>query len=69
MTTETLADALPREMQRVREILPHYKEIGPAGMFAVAMIEADLRAAEKAMMACDVVAMLRVYQSLKEVDS
>ena len=44
MSTETLADALPQEMARVREVLGHYKEIGPAGMFGAAMIEQDLRA-------------------------
>ena len=30
---ETLGDALPKEMARVRDVLGHYKEIGPAGMF------------------------------------
>jgi hypothetical protein len=47
---ETLADALPKEMARVREILGYYKEIGPAGMFGAAMIEQDLRAADAAVM-------------------
>ena len=45
---ETLADALPKEMARVREVLGHYKEIGPAGMFGAAFIEQDLRAADAA---------------------
>ena len=29
----TLGEELPKEQARVREILGHYKEIGPAGMF------------------------------------
>lgn len=39
---ETLADALPKEMARVREVLGHYKAIGPAGMFGAAFIEQEL---------------------------
>ncbi len=64
---ETLADALPKEMARVREVLGHYKEIGPAGMFAAAFIERDLRAADEAVMAGDVVQMIRSLQTLKEI--
>jgi len=66
---ETLADALPKEMARVREVLGNYKEIGPAGMFGAAMIEQNLRAADAAVMSGDVVAMLRAYNALKEIDA
>lgn len=65
---ETLADALPKEMVRVREILGYYKEIGPAGMFGAAFIEQDLRAADKAVMSGDVVEMLKAYKKLKEIE-
>ena len=34
--TETLASALPKEMARVREVLGHFREIGPAGMIGAA---------------------------------
>lgn len=64
---ETLADALPKEMARVREVLGHYKEIGPAGMLGAAFIEQDLRAADVAVMNGDVVAMLRAFNTLKEI--
>ncbi len=64
---ETLGDALPKEMARVREVLGHYKEIGPAGAFGAAMIEQDLRAADKAVMSGDVVAMLQAYETLKGI--
>jgi hypothetical protein len=65
--TQTLADALPKEMARVREVLGHYKEIGPAGMFGAAMIEQDLRAADSAVMSGDVVAMLRSLKTLQGI--
>lgn len=64
---ETLADALPREMARVREVLGHYREIGPAGRFGAAMIEQDLRAADRAVMSGDVVAMLRSLKTLQGI--
>lgn len=65
--TETLGDALPKEIARVRDdILPLYVEIGPAGAFGAAMIRNDLDAAARAMVSGDVVEMLRLYQVLKE---
>lgn len=64
---ETLAEALPREMARVREVLGHYRDIGPAGMFGAAMIEQDLRAADRAVMSGDVVAMLRSLKTLQSI--
>lgn len=66
---ETLADALPKEMARVREVLGHYHQIGQAGMFGAAMIEQDLRAADAAVMSGDVVAMLRAFDALKQIEA
>ena len=65
--TETLADALPKEMARVRTVLGHYKEIGPAGAIGAMFIEQDLQAADRAVMSGDAVAMLRALGSLKGV--
>lgn len=68
MTTqsETLAEALPREMARVRdEVMPAYREIGVAGLPALHMMTLELDAATKAIMHGDTVAMLRHYESLK----
>jgi hypothetical protein len=65
---ESLAEALPREQARVREILGHYKEIGPAGIFGAAFIEADLREADQAVMSGDVVRMIRAYEKLKGIE-
>jgi hypothetical protein len=68
--SDSLAEALPREMARVRDVvLPQY--IALRGMPnvmvepAIAMMRHDLDEAAKAMMEGDVVAMLRVYESLK----
>jgi hypothetical protein len=64
----TLGEELPLQMARVRdEILPHYDAIGPAGVFGATMIRADLDRAAKALAEGDVVEMIRVCQSLKEI--
>jgi len=64
---ETLADALPKEMARVREVQGLYKDIGPAGAFGAAMIERDLQAADKAVMSGDVIEMIRALNILREI--
>ena len=66
-STKTLAEALPAEMARVRVVLGHYREIGPVGMIGASFIERDLQAADRAVMSGDVVAMLRSYESLKQI--
>ncbi len=70
-TPDTLGDALPREMARVRdEVLPMYLQLqntpGVEVRPAIAMMRHDLDRAAKALAEGDVVAMLEVYQSLKE---
>ena len=66
----TLGDALPREVARVRdEVMPAYIEIGPAGTFALAMMRRDLDEAARAMVAGDVVGMLRAYEALKRYET
>lgn len=65
-TPDTLGDALPREMARVRDkVMPAYQSIGPAGAFALTMMRAHLDDAAKALADGDVVAMIRCYESLK----
>ncbi len=64
---ETLADALPKEMARVREVLGHYREIGPAGAFGAMFIEQDLRAADRAVMSGDVIAMIQALEKLRGI--
>lgn len=67
--SESLAEALPKEIARVREILGIYKSIGPSGMFGAAFIEQDLREADQAVMSGDVVRMIQAYRTLKGIES
>lgn len=62
----TLADDLPRQQARCREILSHAQELGAPGMFLVMMLKRDLALAEQAAASGDVVGMLRAYAALKE---
>lgn len=64
---ETLGEKLPEEQARVREVLGHYKEIGPAGAFGAVMIEELLRKADEAVMSDDLVRMIAAYNDLKEI--
>jgi hypothetical protein len=64
--TNTLGDALPREMARVRdEVLPAYVEIGASGAIAATLMRRSLDLAAKAMAEGDVVAMLAAYEDLR----
>lgn len=62
---QTLGDALPLEMARVRELITIYKSIGPAGKPAAYMMELSLQAADRASVSGDVVAMIAAYEDLK----
>lgn len=62
---DTIGDALPREMTRVRDkVLPAYLSI-PEGIFAATMMRQSLDAAQRALAEGDVVAMLTCYEDLK----
>lgn len=61
----SLGEALPREQERVRELLAQYVAIGAPGMFGAAMMRQSLARADQAVMSGDVVAMLRAYEDLK----
>ena len=65
--SESLGEALPKEQARVREILGHYREIGPAGIFGATMIEHTLRQADQVIISGDLVAMIAAYKSLQEI--
>ena len=66
-TNKTLADELPADMARVREVLGYFREIGPAGALGAVFIESDLRTADAAVMSGDVVAMLRALKTLQSI--
>jgi len=63
---ESLGDAFPKQQVRLRVLIGQYREIGPAGTFGAAMIEATLAEADRAMASGDVVAMLRAYRAMEE---
>lgn len=64
--SNTLGDALPQEMARVRKLKELYLSLpGGAGRPAAYMMELSLQAADRAVMGGDVVAMLRAYEDLK----
>lgn len=66
-TIVTVGDDFPKQQARVREVLGHYKEIGPAGAFGAAMIEDLLRRADEAAISQDIVAIVRTYQEMRNV--
>ena len=64
---DTLGEALPREMARVRDVvMPTYMAIGPAGGLALAFMRNDLDKAAKARAEGDVIAMIDAYSRLKD---
>lgn len=62
--TDTLGDALPREMARVRELIPLYDAV-PMGYLAAGMMRQSLDVAARALAEGDVVAMIRCHEDLK----
>ncbi len=61
---DSLAAALPREMTRVRGLIPLFDAI-PTGFFAAGMMRQSLGAAQHALAEGNVIAMLRSYEDLK----
>lgn len=60
-----LMEGLLQELNRNRELLQQYKNIGPAGMIGASMIALDIQAGEKSISDDDIVAMVTIYQRLK----
>ena len=65
--SESLGEALPKELARVRQVLAIYNELGPAGAFGAMVIEDSLNAADKAIISGDIVAMIAAYEDLKTI--
>lgn len=63
-----LAEALPLEIERVKEIVKIYRqpELKGAGEIAARLMEVDIKKAEMATIEQDTVEMLRSYYILKE---
>ena len=61
----SLADELPRQQERCRELLEIYNSIGPAGAFAAYMIKDSLSKAEKAASSGDLASMVAACKDLQ----
>ncbi len=61
---ESLATDLPKQQQRVRDLLPLYDMI-PTGVFAATLMRQALARADQAAASGDVMAMLRSHEELK----
>jgi hypothetical protein len=61
-----LIEGIQQELDRNRELLQEYKNIGPAGMFGATMIQNAIKTAEKAIAHGDTIQMLKSYNELKE---
>ena len=62
----TLADELPRQQARCRQMLEHVLEIGPEGAILAMFLRQSLAKAERAAAEGDVIAMLGACQELQE---
>jgi hypothetical protein len=63
----TLGDVFPSEQARIRAVMRHALEIGPAGGFLASVCENVLQRADKAAVEQDVAAMITVYQEMREI--
>lgn len=61
-----LIEGIQREQNRVRELIPLYVEIGPAGAIGAALMRAAVDQGDKAIASGDVLKMLRAYKDLEE---
>jgi hypothetical protein len=62
---KTLGDALPKEIERCRELVDLYRSV-PNGEFGARMIENDINLAIQAMAENDLPKMIYAYKQLKE---
>ena len=62
---DSLAEALPKAIERSQELLQAYIDIGPVGSFGAAFIKRDIKAAIDSLASGDVIQMLKSYETLK----
>jgi len=66
--SDSLGEALPKELARVRDVLITYVELGPVGSFGAHFIKESLKAADEAIISGDLVAMINAYEDLKTIE-
>lgn len=64
----TFIELLFAEMNRCREVLKEYENIGDAGVFGRALIKQSIKRAERAIQTDDAVAMLAAYKDLQKIE-
>lgn len=64
----SVGDDFPREQARCRELLKTYHDLGRAGVFGAAMIEAVLARADKAVIGGDLAEILISYREMRECE-
>ena len=64
----SLAEALPKEIERCQELLQAYNEIGPAGVFGATMIKQDIKEGVAALASGDVIRMIMAYKKLENCE-
>ena len=62
---ETLGDQYPIQLNRCRELLKQYEEIGPSGVYGAAVIRDTIARAEKAQADGDTVLMIRCFKEME----
>jgi hypothetical protein len=65
--SSSVGEDFPIQQARVRRCLENGLEIGPAGMFYVAVCRKALADADRAAISGDLVEILRAYQELKDI--
>lgn len=65
---QNLMEGLLSEMNRCRDVLKLYEEIGPSRQFGAFHIKQSIAAAEKSISDNDVIQMLVTYEDLKTIE-
>ena len=64
---ENIIDGIQQECNRVRDqLLPAYREIGPAGTFGILVLTKAIEEGEAAIASGDIVRMIAAYKELKD---
>jgi hypothetical protein len=65
--TDNLYFAIHREIERVKEIIPHYEAMGKTGEIALHFIRNDLSYAEEVLKGSDIVELCQCLVTLKAI--
>jgi hypothetical protein len=69
---DSVGEALPREMTRIRKLLPNYERVAPfapGARITIALMNASLDRAQAALASGDVIKIIRAYEDLKGYES